>query len=225
MPPWLAVAFVAGASSAIVNVACNVVARRRGATRNVASRIHAERHTALSAAITLEDFARRCQATIIRADRTDMIEQQHVLLGEIELPPFTFASDIQWREFDAGKASYLRAFDANVTYSADLIRSNDQCSNVAEFVANIKGHCAELGRRAWLMAVELREENELRAVEDHDCVIEFDAALSRYASWKERQRVRNARAAIQPHAIQPHAIHASRPSPGRTSANMMGDPA
>jgi hypothetical protein len=220
MPPWLAVALVAGVISAIVNVACNVLARRREATRNVAARIHAERHTALTVAITLEDFARRCQATINRADRTDLLEQQHVRLGDIELPPFTFASDIQWRDLDAGKASYLRAFDANATYSADLIRSNDQCSNVAEFVANIKGHCAELGRRAWLMAAELREENELRAVEDHDCVIEFDAALSQYSSWKERQRVRHARA-----VIQPHATHGSRSLPGRTSPTMMGGPA
>jgi hypothetical protein len=221
MPHWLAVAFVAGVISAIVNVACNVIARKRGATRTVAARLHAERHTALAVAIKLEDFARQCQATIVRADRTDMVEQQHVLLGDIELPPFAFADEIQWRDLDAGKASYLRAFDANVTYSADLIRSNDRCSNVAEFVANIKGHCAELGRRAWLMAVELREENELRAVEDHDCVIEFDAALSEYFSWKERQRVRSVRVA----AVQPQASHGSRPSPGRGGAAMMGDPA
>src|ERR1700686_899642 len=112
----------------------------------------------------------------------------------------------------ACNASYLRAFGANVTYSAEQIRSNDECPSVDEFVANIKGHCAEFGRRAWLMALELREENELRAVEDHNCVADFDAALSRYSAWKQRQNARSDRVPVQSRVAQ--SAHSSR-SKGR----------
>ena len=197
MSPWLAVALGAGVFSAVVNVACNAVVRRRNGTRSAAARVHAERHTALTVAITLEEFAHRCQATINRAESKNTLEQQHVLLGEIELPLFAFSNDVQWRDLDAGKASYLRAFSANAKYSAELIQSNDQYSNVAEFVAYIQAHCAEFGRQAWLMAVELREENELRAVEDHNCAIDFDAALIRYSAWEQREKARGDRARAQ----------------------------
>ena len=212
MSPWLPVALGAGVFSAVVNLACNALARRRNSARNAAERIHAERHTALTVAIALEDFVHRCQATINRAERRDMLEQQQVLLGEIDLPLFAFSDDIQWRDLDAGKASYLRAFGANVTYSEEQIRSNDECSSVVEFVATIKGHCAEFGRRAWLMALELREENELRAVEDHNCVVDFDAALSRYSAWKQRQNARHGRVPVQSHVAQ--SAHSTR-SKGR----------
>jgi hypothetical protein len=212
MSPWLPVALGAGVFSAVVNLACNAFARRRNSARSAAERIHAERHTALTVAIALEDFVHQCQATINRADRRNTSEHRHVLLGEIELPLFAFSDDIQWRDLDAGKASYLRAFGANVTYSAEQIRSNDECPSVDEFVANIKGHCAEFGRRAWLMALELREENELRAVEDHNCVADFDAALSRYSAWKQRQNARSDRVPVQSRVAQ--SAHSSR-SKGR----------
>jgi hypothetical protein len=47
------------------------------------------------------------------------------------------------------------------------------------------------------MAVELREENELRAVEDHNCAIDFDAALIRYSAWEQREKARGDRARAQ----------------------------
>ncbi|MFK4443474.1 hypothetical protein ABH944_003851 [Caballeronia udeis] len=193
MSPWLAVALGAGVFSAVVNVACNTVAHKRGSARKAAERVHAGRHTALTVAITLEEFAHRCQTAIDRAERRDLSEQPHVQSGDVEIPPFAFSSDTSWRDLDPGKASYLRAFSADQTHSAELIQSNDRCSNVDEFAAYIKGHCAEFGRRAWLMAVELREENELQAVTDHNYVIEFDAALSRYIAWEQRQKVRGER--------------------------------
>jgi hypothetical protein len=193
MSPWFTVALGAGVFSAVVNVACNTVAHKRSSTRKAAERVHAGRHTALSVAITLEEFVHRCQAAIDRAERLDLSEQRHVQSGDVEIPPFAFPPDIQWRDLDAGKASYLRAFSADQTHSAERILSNDRCSNVDEFAAYIKGHCAEFGRRAWLMAVELREENELRPVTDHNYVIEFDAALSRYIAWEQRQKVRGER--------------------------------
>jgi hypothetical protein len=212
MSPWLAVGLAAGVFSAAVNMACNAVVRKRSSARSAAERVHAERHTALTVAITLEEFAHRCLVTINRADRKVPAEQEHVRLGDIELPPFAFPPDIQWRDLDAGKASYVRAFSANQAYSAELIQQNDRCSNVAEFVANISGYCAEFGRRAWLMAVELREENELRAVEDHDCVLEFDAALSRYSAWKQRQQARREKVAVpSPSPV----MHSPQPSRGR----------
>jgi hypothetical protein len=193
MSPWLAVTLGAGVFSAVVNVACNTVARKRGSARNAVERVHARRHTALAVALALEEFAHQCQATIARAERRDLSEQQHVQLGDIEIPPFAFSNDTQWRDLDAGKASYLRAFSADQAHSAEHIRSNDQCTNVDEFAAYIKGHCAEFGRRAWLMSVELREENELHAVKDHNYLIEFDAALSRYIAWEQRRKIRHER--------------------------------
>jgi hypothetical protein len=219
MSPWLAVGLAAGVFSAAVNVACNVVVRKRSSARGGAARVHAGRHTALNVAITLEEFAHRCLATINRADSAGPSQQEQVRLGDIELPPFAFPPDIQWRDLDAGKASYVRAFSANQAFSADLILQNDRCANVAEFAANISGHCAEFGRRAWLMAVELREENELRAVEDHDCVLEFDAALSRFSAWKQRQQARREKLA----APSPSpAMHTPQPSRGRGGAVAVG---
>jgi hypothetical protein len=221
MSPWLAVALGAGVFSAVVNVTCNVVARRRNSTRSAAERVHAGRHTALAAAITLEEFAHRCQVTIDRAERRDLSEQRHVQMGDIEIPPFAFSNDIQWRDLDAGKASYLRAFSADQTHNAERIQSNDRCPDVDEFAAYIKGHCAEFGRRAWLMAVELREENELGAVADHDYLIEFDAALSRYTAWERRQKVRkNESVPTLSHVTQsPHR------SGNRARGLVMGGPA
>ena len=64
MSPWLAVALGAGVFSAVVNVACNTVAHKRGSARKAAERVHAGRHTALTVAITLEEFAHRCQTAI-----------------------------------------------------------------------------------------------------------------------------------------------------------------
>lgn len=213
MPPWLAVALGAGVFSAVVNVTCNAVARKRNSARSATERIHAGRHTALTAAITLEEFAHRCQMTINRAERRDLSEQRHVQLGDIEIPPFAFPDDIQWRDIDAGKASYLRAFSADQTHNAERIQSNDRCSNVDEFAATIKGHCAEFGRRAWLMAVDLREENELGAIKDHDYLIEFDAALSRYIAWEQRQRARIERVPTPSHVT---------PSPQRSGSRTRG---
>jgi hypothetical protein len=202
MSPWLAVTLGAGVFSAVVNVACNTVGHKRNSARNAVERVHAKRHTALAVALALEEFAHQCQATIVRAERRDLLEPRHVQLGDIEIPPFAFPIDTQWRDLDAGKASYLRAFGADQTHSAEQIKSNDQCSNVEEFTSHIKGHCAEFGRRAWLMSVELREENELHAIKDHNYVIEFDAALSRYIAWEQRQKVRNARAPSPAHIAQ-----------------------
>jgi hypothetical protein len=55
------------------------------------------------------------------------------------------------------------------------------------------------------MAVDLREENELGAVKDHDYLIEFDAALSRYTAWERRHKVRNEKAPSPLHVTQsPH---------------------
>jgi hypothetical protein len=221
MSPWLAVGLSAGVFSAAVNMACNAVARKRNAARSAAGRVHAERHTALSVAIALEDYAHRCLATINRAERNIPAEQEHVRLGDVELPPFAFPHDIQWRDLDAGKASYVRAFSANQAYSAELLLQNDLCANVAEFAAAISGHCAEFGRRAWLMAVELREENELRAVEDHDCVLEFDAALSRYSAWKQRRQVRREKVASPAQTASPVALN-PKPSRGRGGAVAVG---
>jgi len=202
MSPWLAVALGAGVFSAVVNVACNTVVHKRKSARNAVERVHAKRHTALAVALALEEFAHQCQATIARAERRDLSEQRHVQLGDIEIPPFAFSNDTQWRDLDAGKASYLRAFSADQTHNAEQIQSNDQCSNVDEFTAYIKGHCAEFGRRAWLLSVELREENELHAVKDHNYLIEFDAALSRYIAWEQRQKVRNERVPSPSHIPQ-----------------------
>jgi hypothetical protein len=217
MSPWLAVGLAAGVFSAAVNMACNAVVRKRSSARSAAERVHAGRHTALTVAITLEEFAHRCLTTINRADRKIASEQEHVRLGDIDLPPFAFPQDIQWRDLDAGKASYVCAFSANQAYSAERIQQDDRCANVAEFVANISGHCAEFGRRAWLMAVELREENELRAVEDHDCVLEFDAALSRYSAWKQRQHARREKL-----VVPSPAVHSPKPSRGRGGAVAVG---
>jgi hypothetical protein len=221
MSPWLAGGLAAGVFSAAVNVACNAVVRKRSSARGGAARVHAGRHTALNVAITLEAFAHHCLATINRAGSAGPSQQEQVRLGDIELPPFAFPPDIQWRDLDAGKASYVRAFSANQAFSADLILQNERYANVAEFAANISGHCAEFGRRAWLMAVELREENELRAVEDHDCVLEFDAALSRYSAWKQRQHVRREKLAT-PFPSPSPASQTSQSSRGRGGAVVVG---
>jgi hypothetical protein len=175
MSPWLAVALGAGVFSAVVNVACNTVARKRNSTRNATERVHAGRHTALAAAITLEEFAHRCQVTIDRADQT---------------------------------------------HHAERIQTDDRCTNVDEFAAYIKGHCAEFGRRAWLMAVELREENELGAVKDHDYLIEFDAALSRYTAWEQRHKVRHEKAPLPSHVTP--SLHRSG---NRRGGLVVGGPA
>jgi len=221
MSPWLAVALGAGVFSAVVNVTCNVVARKRNSTHSAAGRVHAGRHTALAAAITLEEFAHRCQVTIDRAERRDLSEQRHVQMGDIEIPPFAFSNDVQWRDLDAGKASYLRAFSADQTNNAERIQSNDRCPDVGEFAAYIKGHCAEFGRRAWLMAVELREENELGAVKDHDYLIEFDAALSRYTAWEQRHKVRKTENVSTPS----HVTQSPHRSGNRGRGLVMGGPA
>jgi hypothetical protein len=220
MSPWLAVALGAGVFSAVVNVTCNAVARKRSSARNATERVHASRHTALTAAITLEEFAHRCQVTIDRAERKDLSEQRHVQMGDVEIPPFAFPYDIQWRDLDAGKASYLRAFSADQAHHAERLQSNDRCSNVNEFAATINGHCAEFGRRAWLMAVELREENELGAVKDHDYVIEFDAALSRHTAWQHRQRARTERV-----PTPSHVTPVPQRSGSRTRGFAVGGPA
>jgi hypothetical protein len=194
MSPWFTAAVGAGAFSAIINLLWNTVTRKRRSRRTEAERIHDARHTALNIAIALEEFAYRCLTTIERAERANGLATDQALAVKPEVPPFVFPGDIQWRDLEAGKASYLRAFSVRAAFRAEMIQSNAQVTSVPELVAHIKGHCAELGRQSWLMAFDLREENALQAVEDHDCVIEFDAALSRYSAWKYRRKSDNERA-------------------------------
>lgn len=189
MSTWVTILGSAG----VLTIAWNAFVRRKDAQQARTAKLHNQRHTALTVASKLEDFARRCEATI--ADATRALDEASWLvdyepLRPIKLPPFLFPDTIQWRDLDPAEVSKLQAFATNVGHSMDAIWRDD-FSEPGEAVLDIRHHCGRFGQLAWATAEKIRSENGLQAIDDHGMKAEFQKAIVRHEERLERARLAN----------------------------------
>jgi len=189
MSTWLTILGSAG----VLTIGWNAFVRWRDARQARTARLHNQRHTALTVASKLEDFARRCDATIAEATRAlDEAHRQvdYAPLYPVKLPPFLFPDTIQWRDLDPTEVSKLQAFATDVGHSTDAIWRDD-LSEPDEVVLDIRHHCGRFGQLAWATAEKIRSENGLQAINDHGMRGEFQKAIVRHEERLERLRLSN----------------------------------
>jgi hypothetical protein len=180
-------------SAGVLTIAWNSFVRTKDAQQARTAKLHNQRHTALTVASKLEDFARRCEVTI--ADATRALDEASRLvdyapLAGIKLPPFLFSDTIQWRDLDPAEVSKLQAFATDVGHSMDSIWRDD-FSEPDAAVLDIRHHCGRFGQLAWATAEKIRSENGLQAIDDHGMKGEFQTAMIRHEERLERAQLAN----------------------------------
>ena len=189
MPTWLTILGSAG----VLTIGWNAFVRWRDARQARAARLHNQRHTALTVASKLEDFARRCNRTIAEATRA-LDEASRLVdyapLSGVKLPPFLFPETFRCRDLDPAEVSKLQAFATDVGHSMDAIWRDD-FSEPDEVVLGIRHHCGRLGQLAWATAEKIRSENGLPMINDHGMRAEFQTVIVRYEERLERVRLSN----------------------------------
>jgi hypothetical protein len=189
MSTWLTIL----GSPGVLTIGWNAFVRWRDARQARAARLHNQRHTALTVSSKLEDFVRRCDATIAEATRA-LDEASRLVdyapLDGVKLPPFVFPDTIQWRDLDPAEVSKLQVFATDVGHSMNAI-SLDDFSEPDEVVLDIRHHCGQFGQLAWATAEMIRSESGLQAINDHGMKAESQKAIVRHEERLERVRLAN----------------------------------
>ncbi|MFM0095639.1 hypothetical protein PQQ87_08500 [Paraburkholderia nemoris] len=188
----LKVAGVAGLVSSVVSLFWNEIKDGRARKRDA-------RHAALTAALSLERYARDARLMMHRADWAAQEAGRTMSYDPIKgvtLPEFTFPETIEWKWLKHKVTSQLREFPASLHSTRQFLYAEWEFGDPIEVCGEVEFECAKAAKEALDLARLTREKHGVApwkpGVQDSDLenyLTQFiEETAAKREAFRERQR-------------------------------------